>query len=132
MSAWWACWTTPCGPPAIPTLYVTHDQDEAFAIADRVAVLAHGRLLQVAEPSQLWRAPAGREVAEFLGYGPFLDAGGGRGTRLAGRGRAGRGRPDRPGAGPVGPCGRGAGRPDAAWRRRDHRPAPRGERRRGC
>jgi thiamine transport system ATP-binding protein len=58
----------------IPTLYVTHDQDEAFAIADRVAVLAGGRLLQVAEPSTLWRRPADREVAEFLGYGPFVDA----------------------------------------------------------
>ena len=57
----------------IPTLYVTHDQDEAFAIADRVAVLSGGRLLQVAEPSVLWRRPAGREVAAFLGYGPFLD-----------------------------------------------------------
>ncbi len=57
----------------IPTLYVTHDQDEAFAIADRVAVLSGGRLPQVAEPSVLWRHPAGREVASFLGYGPFLD-----------------------------------------------------------
>jgi thiamine transport system ATP-binding protein len=51
---------------------VTHDQDEAFAIADRVAVLAEGRLLQVADPGTLWRRPASREVAEFLGYGPFL------------------------------------------------------------
>jgi thiamine transport system ATP-binding protein len=59
----------------IPTLYVTHDQDEAFAIADRVAVLAEGRLVQVAEPAELWSRPATLEVAEFLGYGPFLDAG---------------------------------------------------------
>ena len=56
----------------VPALYVTHDQDEAFALADRVAVLAGGRLLQVADPATLWRRPAGREVAEFLGYGPFL------------------------------------------------------------
>ncbi|MFZ0530011.1 MAG: ABC transporter ATP-binding protein [Propionicimonas sp.] len=55
-----------------PALYVTHDQDEAFAIADRVGVLAEGRLLQLADPGTLWRHPAGREVAEFLGYGPFL------------------------------------------------------------
>lgn len=54
-------------------LYVTHDQDEAFAIADRVAILATGRLLQVAEPEKLWRQPADAQVAEFLGYGPFLD-----------------------------------------------------------
>lgn len=56
-----------------PALYVTHDQDEAFAIADRVAVLAAGRLLQVADPATLWRHPVSREVAEFLGYGPFLE-----------------------------------------------------------
>ncbi len=58
----------------VPALYVTHDQDEAFAIADRVAVLAEGRLLQVDPPSTLWRHPANRDVAAFLGYGPFLDA----------------------------------------------------------
>ena len=54
-------------------VYVTHDQDEAFTIADRVAVLAEGRLLQVDPPQLLWRHPVSREVAEFLGYGPFLD-----------------------------------------------------------
>ncbi len=55
-----------------PGLYVTHDQDEAFAIADRIAVLDHGRLLQVASPGDLWAHPASVEVAAFLGYGPFL------------------------------------------------------------
>ncbi|MFT4108662.1 ABC transporter ATP-binding protein [Propionicimonas sp.] len=58
----------------VPALYVTHDQDEAFAIADRVAVLARGAVLQLADPDTLWRTPASREVAEFLGYGPFLSA----------------------------------------------------------
>ncbi len=57
-----------------PALYVTHDQDEAFTIADRVAVLAEGRLLQVDAPAQLWRQPNSVAVAEFLGYGPFLPA----------------------------------------------------------
>ncbi|MFC7403515.1 ABC transporter ATP-binding protein [Georgenia alba] len=55
-------------------LYVTHDHDEAFTVADRVAVLIDGRLVQVERPAQIWRAPAGREVAAFLGYGPFLPA----------------------------------------------------------
>lgn len=55
-----------------PALYVTHDQDEAFTVADRVAVLVRGRLLQVATPSALWSQPANREVAAFLGYRPFL------------------------------------------------------------
>lgn len=58
---------------ATPALYVTHDQDEAFAVADRVAVLSEGRLLQVDTPAALWTRPAGRGVAEFLGYGPFLE-----------------------------------------------------------
>jgi thiamine transport system ATP-binding protein len=56
-------------------VYVTHDQDEAFTIADRVAVLSGGRLLQVAEPAELWRRPAGLEVAQFLGYRPILSPG---------------------------------------------------------
>lgn len=49
-------------------LHVTHDQGEAFALADRVAVLAAGRLAQVGEPAELWRRPAARFVAEFLGH----------------------------------------------------------------
>lgn len=56
-----------------PAVHVTHDQDEAFAIADRVAVLSAGRLLQVDTPAALWTHPASREVAGFLGYGPFLE-----------------------------------------------------------
>ncbi len=57
-----------------PALYVTHDQDEAFTIADRVAVMAEGRLLQVDTPAELWRHPVDAQVATFLGYGPLLDA----------------------------------------------------------
>jgi thiamine transport system ATP-binding protein len=53
---------------------VTHDQDEAFAVADRIAVMSAARLLQVAAPGELWRAPASREVAAFLGYEAFLPA----------------------------------------------------------
>jgi thiamine transport system ATP-binding protein len=54
---------------------VTHDQDEAFAVADRVAVMSAGRLLQVDAPADLWRRPATRPVAEFLGYEAFVVAG---------------------------------------------------------
>jgi len=53
-------------------LYVTHDQDEAYAVADRIGVMMDGRLRQLATPTDLWQHPADREVAEFLGYGPFL------------------------------------------------------------
>ncbi len=48
-------------------LYVTHDHDEAFTVADRVAVMLDGRLAQVATPAELRRAPATPEVAAFLG-----------------------------------------------------------------
>lgn len=53
-------------------LFVTHDHDEAFAVADRIAVMDLGRLLQVAEPVELWHRPASRRVAEFLGYEAFV------------------------------------------------------------
>ncbi|WP_083648795.1 ABC transporter ATP-binding protein [Cellulosimicrobium sp. CUA-896] len=53
-------------------VFVTHDHDEAFTVADRVAVMDAGRLLQVAPPEELWRAPASRRVAQFLGYQAFV------------------------------------------------------------
>ncbi|MCU1433251.1 MAG: transporter ATP-binding protein [Actinotalea sp.] len=53
-------------------LFVTHDHDEAFAVADRIAVMDRGRLLQVAPPAELWHRPASRTVAEFLGYEAFV------------------------------------------------------------
>jgi len=56
-------------------LFVTHDHDEAFAVADRIAVLDAGRLLQVAPPAELWHRPASRRVAEFLGYEAFVAVG---------------------------------------------------------
>lgn len=55
-------------------LFVTHDHDEAFTVADRVAVMSSGRILQIGTPTELWNAPASREVAEFLGYEAFLTA----------------------------------------------------------
>ncbi|WP_413451833.1 ABC transporter ATP-binding protein [Georgenia phoenicis] len=55
-------------------VYVTHDQDEAFTVATRIAVMARGHVLQADTPERLWRAPAGEEVARFLGYGPVVDA----------------------------------------------------------
>ncbi len=55
-------------------VHVTHDQDEAFAVADRVAVMEDGRISQLDAPARLWRHPVSRSVAAFLGYEPFLDA----------------------------------------------------------
>jgi thiamine transport system ATP-binding protein len=48
-------------------VHVTHDQDEALTLADRIAVLRDGRLVQVGTPDELWRRPADVEVARFLG-----------------------------------------------------------------
>jgi thiamine transport system ATP-binding protein len=49
-------------------LYVTHDQEEAFTIADRVAVMREGALIQAATPEDLWAEPAGMFVSDFLGF----------------------------------------------------------------
>ncbi|MDQ2845930.1 MAG: ABC transporter ATP-binding protein [Actinomycetota bacterium] len=56
-------------------LFVTHDQDEAFAIADQIAVMRDGRILQTGPPTQLWRHPATDWVAGFVGYTTVLPAG---------------------------------------------------------
>ncbi|MBM5815955.1 MAG: ABC transporter ATP-binding protein [Cyanobacteria bacterium K_Offshore_surface_m2_239] len=50
-----------------PVLYVTHDQQEAMGLADRIAVLDQGRLQQVGDPRELHHNPANRFVASFLG-----------------------------------------------------------------
>ena len=51
----------------ITSLYVTHDQEEAFSIADQVAIMNKGKLVQLGPPRELYRAPADRFVAEFVG-----------------------------------------------------------------
>jgi putrescine transport system ATP-binding protein len=48
-------------------LIVTHDQDEAMVLADRIAVMDQGRITQVGTPAEVYEAPASRQVAEFLG-----------------------------------------------------------------
>jgi thiamine transport system ATP-binding protein len=70
-------------------IFVTHDHDEAFAVADRIAVLDLGRLLQVAEPAELWHRPASRRVAEFLGYEAFVPGGAPAAGNLVGEVRDG-------------------------------------------
>lgn len=56
----------------VPAIWVTHDQDEALSVGDRVGIMSVGRLEQVGEPERCYRAPATRFVAEFLGDGVFL------------------------------------------------------------
>jgi len=51
----------------ITTVYVTHDQEEALSMSDRVAVMDHGRIRQVGDPLSVYLRPADRFVAEFIG-----------------------------------------------------------------
>jgi iron(III) transport system ATP-binding protein len=57
----------------VTVLYVTHDQEEAAALADRIAVMAEGRIVQVATPDELYRHPADPMIADFLGRMNWLE-----------------------------------------------------------
>lgn len=56
----------------ITTLYVTHDQAEALAMSDRIAVMFHGRILQEASPKELYLRPNAKFVAQFIGQVNFF------------------------------------------------------------
>jgi iron(III) transport system ATP-binding protein len=56
----------------ITVLFVTHDREEAFSIADRIALMRAGRVVQSGAPEELYFAPADRWAAEFVGEGNFL------------------------------------------------------------
>jgi len=56
----------------IPAIYVTHDQNEAFAIADRLLVLHNGRILQSGTPEELYTNPRTAWIARFFGLGTLL------------------------------------------------------------
>jgi sulfate transport system ATP-binding protein len=56
----------------VATILVTHDQDEAFAMADRIGVMHQGRLLEVGRPDELYAGPRTRFVATFLGAANLL------------------------------------------------------------
>ena len=57
-----------------PALFVTHDQDDAFAIADRIVLLSKGKVLQIGSPEELYDRPATREVASFIGHARLIPA----------------------------------------------------------
>jgi len=62
-----------CKEAGLTTVYVTHDQKEALSMADRIAIMDAGRVAQVGTPEDLYRRPASRFVAEFLGETNFLE-----------------------------------------------------------
>ncbi|MEH3128647.1 MAG: ABC transporter ATP-binding protein [Mycolicibacterium neoaurum] len=53
----------------LTTVYVTHDQVEAFALADRIALMQKGRIVQIGSPEQIYKNPSCASIAEFLGIG---------------------------------------------------------------
>ena len=58
----------------ITTLYVTHDQEEAFSLADRLVIMRDGAVAQEGTPEDVWRAPADEWVARFLGFDNIVAA----------------------------------------------------------
>ncbi len=61
-----------CKEFKLTTVYVTHDQKEALSIADRMAILDHGRILQVGTPREVYKRPTTKVVANFIGETDFL------------------------------------------------------------
>jgi thiamine transport system ATP-binding protein len=57
---------------ATTALVVTHDHDEAFTLADRVAIMSRGRIVQVGPPAEVWSSPVDVEIAKFLGCNKFV------------------------------------------------------------
>ncbi len=57
----------------ITFIYVTHDQEEALTISDRIAVINHGRVLQVGTPEEIYERPANWFVADFIGETNFME-----------------------------------------------------------
>lgn len=58
----------------LTAVYVTHDQEEAFALCDRIAVMSQGRVLQIGPPRELYDQPANVTVAKFLGRNNLIRA----------------------------------------------------------
>lgn len=57
----------------VPAIYVTHDQEEAFSLADRILLLSNGRISQIGTPEDLYSHPTTSWVANFLGLGNVID-----------------------------------------------------------
>src|SRR5262249_57067047 len=57
----------------ITFVFVTHDQEEALTLSDRIAVMSKGKALQIDNASRLYEAPNCREVADFIGSMNFFD-----------------------------------------------------------
>lgn len=63
-----------CSTLGMTTVYVTHDQKEALSIADRLAILKEGKIMQVGTPREVYQSPNSQFVAEFIGETNFVHA----------------------------------------------------------
>lgn len=72
-----------CKQAGLTAVYVTHDQKEALSVADRMAVMRDGEVEQIGSPEEVYRRPANRFVAGFIGEGTFVEG------RVEGVGRDG-------------------------------------------
>ena len=57
----------------LTTVYVTHDQQEAFALADRIALMQGGRIVQIGGPTDIYDSPRSASIAHFLGVSNIFD-----------------------------------------------------------
>jgi spermidine/putrescine transport system ATP-binding protein len=57
----------------IPAIYVTHDQEEAFAIADRILLLHEGEIIRAGTPQEIWNDPGSSWAAKFFGIGNIIE-----------------------------------------------------------
>ena len=64
------------------TVFVTHDRDEAFAVADRVAVMRGGRIVQIGSPHDVYASPIDADVALFVGEANLIPVSGARGPEV--------------------------------------------------
>ncbi|MDK8274093.1 ABC transporter ATP-binding protein [Varibaculum cambriense] len=58
----------------LTVVYVTHDQDEAFSLADQIVIMDQGKILAANSAEEIWTHPGSQAAASFLGYRPFLSA----------------------------------------------------------
>jgi iron(III) transport system ATP-binding protein len=63
-----------CKQSGLTTIYVTHDQKEALSMADRIAIMRTGKIVQIGTPAEMYRRPANKFVAEFLGETNLVEA----------------------------------------------------------
>jgi ABC-type Fe3+/spermidine/putrescine transport system ATPase subunit len=62
-----------CKQHGLTAIYVTHDRDEALSMADRMAIMEAGKIAQLGTPTDIYRHPASRMVAEFIGETNFVE-----------------------------------------------------------